>query len=75
MKRVLEIYKEHDIVFLQDVSQELINSLKNERNINIITAEEGDSAILIKQDKFDVLYDEKKVLKDMGTSSLGHIIN
>lgn len=52
-----------DVVFLQDVSDELINSLKNEGCINIISYPCKDCAVLVKQNdlKFTTLFDERKI--------------
>ncbi len=45
---IKHILQDKDVLFLQDVSDELINTLKNEGNINIIVPPLPDCAILVK---------------------------
>ena len=50
---------------MQDVSDELINSLKNEGLINIINYPSRECVVLVKQnkEKFKLLYDERKIFE------------
>lgn len=48
--------QENDILFLQDASDELLNALKNEGIVNVVSREGSDCAILLKQ-SFDKIYD------------------
>jgi hypothetical protein len=62
LNAIKTILKTEDILFLQDVSGDLIDSLRNEGHINVITPSKShDCAILLKEGSFKTLYDEEKI--------------
>lgn len=59
LQAIKTMLESKDVLFVQDVSEELINSLRNEGHINVITPSKTyDCTILVKKDKFVTLYDE-----------------